>query len=126
MANQPRDPLEILQTVVDGLTYPSESDESFDVVQWRDPRAASARDAVLRRIDRARRIEQLSLEEFFKQVDDSEDRDRFRRLNETLVNLLRDPAVLRVGAGEIHVDVYLIGRLATGCWAGVHTVSIET
>jgi hypothetical protein len=126
MTDQSRDPLEILKAAVDGLTYPSESDEPFDVFQWNNPRAASSRDALLPHVDRGRSIEQLSVNQFFEQLADSDDRDRFGRLRQTIVNLLYDPTVFRVGAGEVRVDVYLIGRLTTGLWAGLHTISVET
>jgi hypothetical protein len=43
-----------------------------------------------------------------------------------LTEVLKSLVVLRAGAGEVRVDVYLVGKLGTGQWAGLHTVSVES
>lgn len=125
MPPQPDDYLQPLRAAIDGLTYPSESDEPFDLIQWIDGRVASARDALVARVDRTRRIEQVPNEMFFAQLDTAENAEEYRRLRRTLESLLRDLTAFRVGAGEVRVDIYLIGRIPAG-WAALHTVSVET
>jgi hypothetical protein len=120
------DPLEILARAIEGLTYPSESDEPFDVFKWDDEHTASAREALVARINTARRIGEISMRQFFEPLKVAEDAQRFRELHAVLKSLLSDCAVVRVGDREVRVDVYLIGRLDARTWAGVHTISVET
>lgn len=118
--------LRALAQAVSGLTYPSESDEPFEVFRWPAADGTTAREAIAAHVRPGRRIVQLPVDQFFSQLDDADDAPRFRRLRKTLESQLKDLAVFRVGEGEVQVDVYLIGRLPDGDWAGLHTVSIET
>lgn len=116
--------IEALRKAVDRLTYPSESDEPFDVFQWNA--GGSAREQVAAHAGKSRRIEEASIEPFFAQLDDADDAPRYRKLQQLLTTTLRSFTILRAGVGEVRVDVYLLGKLESGEWAGVHTVSVET
>ncbi|HSU67066.1 MAG TPA: nuclease A inhibitor family protein [Tepidisphaeraceae bacterium] len=122
----PADELQPLKKAVDGLTYPSESDEPFEAFVWKPAGAPSARDAVVAHGGKDRAIAQVAVEQFFSQLDDTDDAKRYRALQKTLQSTLADLAIFRVGEGEVRVDVYLVGKTHAGNWAGLHTVSIET
>jgi hypothetical protein len=113
-----------LQKAVEGLTYPSDSDEPFDVFSW-DVKG-TALEQVAAHAGKDRKIEQVQTETFFSQLDDSDDAGRYRQLQKLLTASLGPMTIARVGTGEVRVDVYLVGKLATGEWAGLHTVSVET
>jgi hypothetical protein len=116
--------LEEMRQAVEGLTYPSESDEPFDVFSWDGK--GTALQQVAAHAGKERKIEEVQAESFFSQLDDSDDAERYRHLQKLLTSSLRSFTIARVGAGEVRVDVYLIGKLATGEWTGLHTVSVET
>lgn len=116
--------LETLRNAVKGLTYPSESDEPFDVFVWQAD--GTARDQVAAHAAKGRCIEQVPVESFFAQLDDADDAPRYRQLQRLLISWLKELSIFRVGSGEVRVDVYLLGEMQTGQWAGLHTVSVET
>lgn len=118
------DDLRPLKDAIDGLTYPSESDEPFDAFAW--PGEGSAQAAVASHAGKGRKLAEVSVEQFFSQLDDSDDAERYRELRQKLLALLSNVQVFRVGEGEVRVDIYLIGKAPSGNWAGLHTVSIET
>ncbi|HZL35906.1 MAG TPA: nuclease A inhibitor family protein [Tepidisphaeraceae bacterium] len=124
-------PLDALRRASEGLRYPSESDEPFDVFCWpaQGAAAGSASNAIAAHVapDGARRaIENVPVDQFFGDLNESDDAQRFRELRQTLQFMLKGLEVFRVGAGEVRVDVYLIGKADSGDWTGLHTVSIET
>jgi hypothetical protein len=118
------DPLEPLRRAVDGLTYPSESDEPFDVFRW--DATGAARDQVAAHAGKGRKIEAVPVDAFFGQLDDADDADRFRALRRVLESAVKDLQIFRARGGDAEVDVFLIGQLPSGNWAGLHTVSVET
>jgi hypothetical protein len=120
------DRLRALHAAIDGLTYPSESDESFEVLDWADGTFASAHDALLAHVDRARPIAQVPAETFFSQLDTAENAEQYRQLRRTLECHFPELSIFRVGVGEVRVDVYILGRSPGGAWVALHTVSIET
>jgi hypothetical protein len=113
-----------LRKAVEGLTYPSDSDEPFDVFSWDG--GGTALEQVAAHAGEDRKLEQVRAETFFSQLDGSDDAARYRQLQKLLTSSLGSFIIARAGAGEVRVDVYLIGKLATGEWAGLHTVSVET
>jgi hypothetical protein len=115
--------LEIRQAC-EGLEYPSESDTPFDVFTW--PAGGAAKDQVVAHGRKGRKVEEITVDDFFAELVEAEDGDHFRRLRATLESHLKDLKIFRVGGGEVKVDVYLLGRLASGAWGGVHTRSVET
>jgi hypothetical protein len=120
----PDETLDVLRKAISGLTYPSESEEPFDVFVW--PGNGTARDQVAEHAGKGRRIEEVPVETFFTQLDEADDAPRYRQLQGLLVSLLKDLAIFRAGGGEVRVDVYLLGKMSNGQWAGLHTVSVET
>ena len=118
--------IEQLRKAVEGLTYPSESDEPFDVFHWGATGTASAKDQVLAHAGSNRAIVEVPINTFFDQLEGSDDIARFRQLQRLLQAMLSELKVFRVGAGQVRVDVYLIGKTRAGDRAGLHTGSIET
>jgi hypothetical protein len=125
MAQSP-DPLQALKQATDGLLYPSESDQPFDVFCWNTEAGSSetAEQQVASHADKNKKINEISLDEFFEELKEVEDAGRFNRLRQALQTVLRDGRVFRLGS--VRIDVYLIGQTPSGDWAGVHTVSVET
>jgi hypothetical protein len=119
------DELTALRAAVEGLTYPSESDEPFDVFHRPAGRGA-ARSQIVAHGNTARKVVEVPVDLFFGQLEASEDAGRYRELRRVLESALTSLKAFRVGDGEVRVDVYLIGKLRGGAWAGVHTVSVET
>jgi hypothetical protein len=119
-----QDELEPLRKAVEGLTYPSESDEPFDVFRW--DANGTARDQVAAHAGKGRKIEPVPVDTFFCQLDDADDADRFRAVRRVLESTLKDLQILRASGASAEVGVYIIGRLPSGDWAGLHTVSVET
>jgi hypothetical protein len=120
----PDDALKALRQSVEGLTYPSDSDEPFDVFLWEAN--GTARDQVAAHAGKDRKLEEVPVEAFFAALDDADDAKRYRQLQRVLLASLKSLTIVRAGAGEVRVDVYLLGKLGSGQWAGVHTVSVET
>jgi hypothetical protein len=120
---QPVDELKSLEKTVAGLTYPSESDVPFDVLSW-PAGGETARDAVVANAGRSRPVEEVPVEQFFSELEETDDAVRYRELRRALEAALSDLRVLRVGS--VKVDVYLVGRTRSGAWAGLHTTSVET
>ena len=108
-----------------GLMYPSESDAPFQPFGWPAVSANEpARGAVARHAKRGARMEEVSIDDFFVELEGADDAERFKALRQTLESSLIGPKVIR--AGEREIDVYLIGRTRAGDWAGLHTTSVET
>jgi hypothetical protein len=116
-----------LKSAVEGLTYPSESDEPFDVVCWENPKNAPLQQLVTQRAGSDRPVKTVAVDEFFAQLQGSDDAKRFHLLRRTIQAIARGVQVFRSGEGEVRVDVYLIGYANTDqSVVGVHTVSVET
>lgn len=126
MAHDPPKELTELQKAVSGLTYPSDSDEPFDAFYWDGEGPSTAGEKLASQIGTGRPIEPVAFESFFAQLQDADDAARYEQLRRTLKSQLIDPQVFRASAGDVRVDVYLLGRTRDGNWAGVHTVSIES
>jgi hypothetical protein len=115
-----------IQQAADGLEYPSESDAPFDLLHWPVAGAPSAREQVIAHQPAGRKIEEVALNDFFGELDESEDAERFTKLRQVLESQLKDLKIFRVGSGEVRVDIYVIGKAASGDWVALHTVSVET
>lgn len=79
------------------------------------------------------RVEEVSLERFFAgHIQESDPSDpvaqaqveRFRALQQTLRESLRDVRVIRVG--EVEIRCYIVGRTASGSLAGLATTAWES
>ena len=119
-----------IQKAAAGLLYPSESDAPFDLVRWDsskgDPSPATvAALAGGKGRKKARPVEPVAPDEFFAALAETDDAARFQALEQALRKYLTDLKVYRVG-GSAKVDVYVLGRAASGEWLGLHTTSVET
>jgi hypothetical protein len=117
------DELRALRQATRGLLYPSESDEPIEVFAW-DTKEPDARSAVMARAGRNKKIEEQTLDDFFGELESSDEADLFKEVHQIILNTLSGVRVLRVG--EVQVQIYLIGKTGSGLWGGLHTVSIET
>ena len=118
-----QDELQALREASRGLLYPSESDEPIEVFTW-DTKEPDAKSAVAARVKKNTKIEEVKLDDFFRELEASDEGTRFKALHQVLLTTLSDVRTLR--AGEIEVQIYLIGRTRSGLWGGLHTTSIET
>jgi hypothetical protein len=114
--------LQRLAAAVSGLTYPSESDEPFEI--FTRPAAGTARFAVQANA-KSTAISEQSVATFFDELMDDPQSDRFKGLRDLLTANLEGVCVFRVHRGS-ELDVYVIGRASTGEWIGVKTMSVET
>ena len=117
------DELQALREATHGLLYPSESDEPIVVFVW-DTKEPDALTAVAARAAKDKKTEELHLDDFFRELEASEEAKRFAELHRVLLTTLSIVRVLRVGTVE--VQIYVIGKTRSGHWAGLHTVSVET
>ncbi len=111
-----------IETAIIGLTYPSETDAPFDLFRW--PAGPDPRNQILAHAGNKHPIEEIPVDVFFSELDESEDAARYRQLRQVLGSHLTGLKVFRVGS--IRIDVYLIGQTPSGSWAGLHTISVET
>jgi hypothetical protein len=94
--------------------------------------AEPSRDTILSSTgkDAATPVEAISADDFFapfteeREGEDPSDAKRFQALKELLSKELTDLRVLRVGSADI--DVYILGRHASGEWLGLKTRVVET
>ena len=113
-----------------GLAYPSESDAPFDLVRW-DAASGDPSPATVAGLGggtgrrKARPVQEVSVDEFFAALAETDDAAEFKALEQALRKALTDLRVYRVG-GSAQVDIYALGRAASGEWLGLHTTSVET
>ena len=120
-----QDELEILRKAAEGLEYPSESDAPFDPFLWKD-NGRRVEEVIAEHAGKDHKLQEVPLDRFFAQLNDSEDADRFRALRRALESQLTNVRVFRATDGSAKVDIYLVGKTRSGNWAGLHTTSIET
>jgi hypothetical protein len=112
-----------LRIAVDGLTYPSESGEPFEVFTW--PSAAGTAGFAVQTQASSTAISEQSVGTFFDELVDDAQSERFRSLRKLLEANLSGVCVFRVHRGS-SLDVYMVGKTTDGDWAGVRTMSVET
>jgi hypothetical protein len=112
-----------LRIAVDQLTYPSESDEPFEVSTLPST-AGTARYAVQVQAN-STAISEQTVDTFFGELLDDPQIDRFKALQKLLTANLSGLSVFRVHRGS-ELDVHVIGKTAGGDWAGVKTLCAET
>jgi len=116
-----------LQNAVVDLTYPSESDEPWEAFAWPVTQSITTpAQAIKQHVDTSRAIVEESVEAFFNALSEAENAKRYDQLRRMLLQTLENVSVFRVGDGEVRVDVYVLGTLADGSWAGIQTTSVET
>jgi hypothetical protein len=120
----PADELESIRTVIDGLLYPRESDEPFEFFSWPGSSATSAAAAIQANAGVKYQLQEVAVDQFFRELESTSDAKRFAMLRQALTTTFKDLKIYR--AGEVQVQIFLIGRAPNGNWAGVRTVSVET
>jgi hypothetical protein len=123
-----------LKEATRGLTLMSESDYPVEVVRW--DKSTEVTPAFLRGLageDQKAQVETATVEAFFrvamsepewKGKAEIETARRYQKLVKLLEEGLSDLTVYRVGS--INIQVYIIGRSASGCRLGVATRVVET
>ena len=125
--------LQEIQNAADGLYFISETDAPFDLVHF-NTNSKSVED-YLKQVNNKKPavIETRTLDDFFKSSTTSYPTDtqeqsgrvqRFKFLKETLEHNLSEIIVYRIG--QIQIDVYILGKIKDGTYAGLHTRQVET
>jgi len=125
---------QVFENAVEGLLYPSESDEPFEYVCLASEAEAlnAARLLALLGLPSATPVEAQSLDDFFADLTEAQawwgdkekaDAEKYQALRQLLQDRLELAWVFRVG--EVEVEVYVLGRHGSD-WVGVRTLSVET
>ena len=122
-----------LETAVEGLLYPSESDEPFRYICWQGVEELnSTRLLDLLGLPAETGVESQSPDDFFAElVEEQEgwgdaekaDAERYQALRRILEAHLDSLHIFRVG--EVEVGIYLLGH-CEGDLVGLRTLSVET
>jgi hypothetical protein len=127
-------PLQKIKQAAEGLLYRSESDYPFDTISL--PHASNALEDQLQPLSgkgKDARIEVVTLEHFFRNMvkvysdatpEQLQVAKRYQHLLQVLNEELSDCKVYRIGA--IQIDIFLVGKLPDGTYAGLRTKAIET
>jgi hypothetical protein len=123
-----------LQEASEGLLFPSEADEPFICFVWQGVRDITLEKLlVITRNKAGTPVEEITLSHLFDGVtneadwmseDEIEEVHRFQNLKSTILDLLTEVRVFRVGAMD--VDVYIVGKTNSGICAGLQTKVVET
>lgn len=124
-----------LEAAVKGLTFPSESDEPFQVVTLGRTEGPLTDEKLsgLTQQPRMARVERVDAGQFFSRLTtpqhtpgqvDPEMARRYSKLLEVLNTHLSDVEIVKFGQGD--VAIYIIGRTKDGIYAGVRTSATET
>lgn len=125
-----------LAKATEGLSFHSESDAPIAPYHWSgEAGEAPSAEAVIRAAGKkaGTPVEEESIHDLFDPVteeqsfwsdDDRAEAARYKALVALLEEALTEIRVYRVG--EVDIDVYVIGKLASGEWMGVSTHVVET
>jgi histidine triad (HIT) family protein len=134
MAKQKSEVASALKKASEGLTFQSETDAPFEVVEWpgEQGKPDKARVLELAGVPAGTAVKVKGIDSFFKdstaQEDWQEDEERaevqrFKQLVQALKDTLTDAKVFVVGKPES--DAYVVGRTDSG-WAGLKTKVVQT
>jgi len=124
--------IKALKDASEGLLYQSESDEPFTVFKWKGE-GELTKEAVLKRARKpaSASVEELSLEEFFKDLTAAQDWHgekavvtQYTKLLEVIRQNLSEAKVFKVGQRK--VTVFIVGKTDEGDGAGIKTSAVET
>jgi hypothetical protein len=134
VTNQASELLRLLQEATDGLLWMSESDYLFEVVYWQARSSITPQELLkLTNHSSDTAITTVNFDAFFENVTqpqewhgelERETVQRYQHLVEILKTHLSDLQVYRVG--NIHLDVYIIGKTTSNELAGIATQAVET
>ncbi|GAB2620696.1 MULTISPECIES: nuclease A inhibitor family protein [Emticicia] len=129
--------VEILTEGVNGLLYPSESDEKIKVIDWQADNPAPFDTILFRKyigVTPAVRVEVLPWERFFESIItekewwtdfEKERAAKFLKIKDLVTENLTNIEYLRAG-NRVEFEAYLIGQDNEGKWKGLKTLIIET
>ncbi len=129
--------VEILTEGVNGLLYPSESDEKIKVIDWQADNPAPFDTILFRKyigVTPAVRVEVLPWERFFESIItekewwtdfEKERAAKFLKIKDLVMENLTNIEYLRAG-NRVEFEAYLIGQDNEGKWKGLKTLVIET
>lgn len=126
-----------IEQLVQGLYYPSESDEPLEYVRFGLPTDEPLNEnhvrVILGKVP-GTLVEEIPFAEFFEPLVatqdwyeeiDIETAKRFDTLRQYFIDHLKGAQVFRVG--EVQVEIYVMGQTAVeNRWEGVKTLSVET
>jgi nuclease A inhibitor-like protein len=137
MTSKPAPPLlATLGKATFGLLFPSESDAPLTPYTFAGPKGAEPTPASLlaaEHLPSDTPVETITVADLFDPFaeagDDATDEDkaeaaRYRDLVDLLSEKLTDLRVYRVG--KVDIDVYILGKDASGAWLGLKTHVVET
>jgi Nuclease A inhibitor-like protein len=124
-----------LKRAAEGLLYMSESDEPFQTFAWEGIGNSLATEKFLEltRHKPGDKIEEVSFDSFFKNMNEQalaqgegekETCEQLRQLEKTIGEHLSGVKVFRIG--NVHIDIYIVGKTADGKWVGLKTAAVET
>jgi hypothetical protein len=123
-----------LKSLTEGLSYQSESDYAVEpYVRAAGDGAPTAKEFAKGREGDDAAVRELDFDSFFGNYTDEQDwwgeeeravARKFQALVAFLKESLKEIKVYRVG--DVEADVYIVGRTATGDFAGVKTKIVET
>ena len=127
----------LLTDSVNGLLFPSESDEKIRVIDWQADNPAPFDTLLFRKyigVTPSIRVEVLPWERFFENVTEEKEwwsdfekerAVRFRLVKDLMITNLINLEYLRAGS-RIEFEAYLIGQDSEGKWKGLKTLIIES
>jgi hypothetical protein len=104
-----------------GLLYPSETDASIEPFVWSEGKNTAAVVRGLAGLPRTAKCRQVSLDDFFGDLNDEKE---FQALRAAIEATLTDVKVYR--CGSIEVTYVVVGTTADGRLAGLKTTAVET
>ncbi|UTA70276.1 nuclease A inhibitor family protein [Emticicia sp. 21SJ11W-3] len=128
--------VDMLKECVEGLLYPSESDERLKVIDWQADHQAPFNTILFRKyigLPATERVETMPWEKFFDVVLNKQDwwtdneierAEKFATIKKIMEENLTELEYLR--AGRVEIEAYLIGKDADGKWKGLKTLIIES
>jgi Nuclease A inhibitor-like protein len=129
--------VELLTNSVNGVFYPSESDEKIKVIDWQADNPAPFDTILFRKyigVTPAVRVEVLPWEKFFESILTEKDwwsdfeKERaisFSKIKDLVTSNLVNIEYLRAG-NRVEFEAYLIGQDTEGKWKGLKTLIIES
>jgi hypothetical protein len=129
--------VESLTTAVEGLFYPSESDEKIKVIDWQADNPSPFDLMLFRKyigVIPSTRVEGLPWEKFFEGIlqekewwteFEKERAAAFQRVKDLIVANLINLEFFKVGS-RVEFELYLIGQDKDCKWKGLKTLTVET
>lgn len=125
--------LQSIENASRGLLYPSESDFPIEPIEFGEEEPTPEALLALRKLPSETRVDDPTLDAIFEGLTDvfeeaSDDEQatskRFQALKSLLEDNLEDIRIYRLG--EVDMEIFVLGRHASGKWMGIRTNVVET